>query len=206
MMKRASLTDDHPRHHCRGYYIMVSQSAALSATAERAAITITATTARFALQKPRFGWSIHVTDCPPCAGFKLDVLPLLKAKYVERQVYFIFGVFPLNPADLAAEAIGRCFPQQLYALHRHPVSQSEGWDPEFGVTDVHAALVAMGRWRVDAAHADQCIENKAQVERATQVGEEAQKLYDVTTFVVDGGHVGELSEQLQKLLIRLPKK
>jgi protein-disulfide isomerase len=59
--------------------------------------------------------------------------------------------------------------------------------------------------------ADQCIENNAEVERATKVGEEAQRRYNITgapAFVINGQvHVGEFRWQdLQKLLDSLAKQ
>jgi protein-disulfide isomerase len=142
------------------------------------------------------------------------VLPLLKARYIDTgKVYYVFRVFPLNPVDLAAEAMARCLPSISYMhfidlLYRN---QKE-WDPELGVTDVHGALIAIGRMAgMNAALADQCIEKKAEVERATSVGEEAQKRYNITgapAFVINGQvHVGEFRWQdLQKLLDALAKR
>ncbi|MGB9476420.1 MAG: thioredoxin domain-containing protein [Candidatus Udaeobacter sp.] len=195
--------------------VIVFQSAALSATEERAAITITATDRSIGSPKaPILMVEYASLTCPPCARFNLDSLPLLKAKYiVTGKVYYVFRVFPLNPVDLAAEAMARCLPPSKYMhfidmLYRN---QKE-WDPEFGATDVHGALMAMGRMAgMNTALADQCIENKAEVERATKVGEEAQKRYNITgapAFVINGQvHVGEFPwKDLQKLLDSLAKK
>ncbi len=152
--------------------------------------------------------------CPPCARFNLDVFPLLKAKYIDTgKVYYVFRIFPLNPVDLAAEAMARCLPTSSYMhfidmLYRN---QKE-WDPEFGVTDVHGALIAMGRMAgMNTLRTDQCIENKAEVERASKVGAEAQARYKITgapAFVINGQiHVGEFRWQdLQKVLDSLAKK
>ena len=195
--------------------VMVFQSAALASTEERAAITIMATDRSIGSPKaPILMVEYASPTCPPCARFNLDVLPLLKAKYIDTgKVYYIFRIFPLNPVDLAAEAMARCLPSSSYMhfidmLYRN---QKE-WDPEFGVTDTHAALIAMGQIAgMNAAQADRCIENNAEVQRATKVGEEAQKRYNITgapAFVINGHvHVGEFRWQdLQKLLDSLAKK
>jgi protein-disulfide isomerase len=138
----------------------------------------------------------------------------LKAKYIDTgKVYYVFRVFPLNPIDVALEAMARCLPTSKYMrfidmLYRN---QKE-WDPDFGVTDVHGAIMAMGRMAgMNTTQADQCIENKAEAERATKVGEEAQERYNITgapAFVVNGQvHVGEFRwQELQKLLDSLVKK
>lgn len=198
-----------------GIAVIVFQSAALSATEERAAITITATDRSIGSPKaPILMVEYASLTCPPCARFNLDSLPLLKTKYIDTgKVYYVFRIFPLNPVDLAAEAMARCLPTSSYmhfidTLYRN----QKKWDPEFGVTDVHEALMAMGRMvGMNTALADQCIENNSEVERATKVGEEAQKRYNITgapAFVINGQvHVGEFRWQdLQKLLDSLAKQ
>jgi protein-disulfide isomerase len=195
--------------------MMVSHSAAFPATADRSAITITAKDRSIGSPKaPILMVEYASLTCPPCARFNIDVLPLLKAKYIDTgKVYYIFRVFPLNPVDLATEAMARCLPTGSYMhfidmLYRN---QKE-WDPEFGVTDMHGALMAMGRMAgMNTTQSDQCIENNAEVQRATKVGEDAQKRYNITgapAFVINGQvHVGEFRWQdLQKLLDSLAKK
>lgn len=195
--------------------VIVSQSAALSATEDRADATITTKDRSIGSSKAPIVMVEYASlTCPPCARFNLDLLPLLKPKYIDTgKVYYIFRVFPLNPVDLAAEAMARCLPSSRYMhfidmLYRN---QKE-WDPEFGVTDVHGALIAMGRMAgINAALADQCIEKNADGERATKVGEEAQKRYNITgapAFVINGQvHVGEFRWQdLQKILDSLAKR
>jgi protein-disulfide isomerase len=195
--------------------VIVFQSAALSATEERAAITITATDRSIGSPKaPILMVEYASLTCLPCARFNLDSLPLLKAKYIDTgKVHYVFRMFPLNPVDLAAEAMARCLPTSGYMhfidmLYRN---QKE-WDPEFGVTDVHQALIAMGRMvGMNTSVADQCIENNAEVQRATKVGEEAQRRYNITgapAFVINGQvHVGEFRwRDLQKLLDSLAKQ
>ena len=63
--------------------VIVFQSAALSATEERAAITITAKDRSIGSPKaPILMVEYASLTCPPCARFDLDSLPLLKAKYM----------------------------------------------------------------------------------------------------------------------------
>ncbi|MBU6299491.1 MAG: GatB/YqeY domain-containing protein, partial [Alphaproteobacteria bacterium] len=53
--------------------------------------------------------------CPHCSHFDQTVFPLIKKNYIDTgKVFYIFRVFPINPADPAAEAIARCLPADKY--------------------------------------------------------------------------------------------
>jgi protein-disulfide isomerase len=194
--------------------VIGSRSAALAATRERAGGTVTAADRSIGSPKaPILMIEYASLTCPPCARFNLDVLPLLKTKYIDSgKVHFVFRIFPLNAADLAAEAIARCVPANSYMHFIDTMYRNQKeWDPEFGVNNAHEGLVAMGRMAgMNADRVDQCIENKAEVERATKVGADAQKRYNITgapAFVINGQvHSGELRwPELQTLLDSLRK-
>ena len=47
--------------------------------------------------------------CPHCAAFAREVLPKLKAAYIDTgKVHFIFREFSRNPLDVAAFVLARC--------------------------------------------------------------------------------------------------
>ncbi len=136
--------------------------------------------------------------CPHCARFDQEIFPQLKATYIDTgKVYYIFRVFPLNQVDIAAEAIARCMPQQNYMSFIDLLYRNQPkWDPEYGVTDVHAGLVAMGRLAgMSAEQVDACIGNQDEAKKIEQVGTEAQTKYGIDgtpTFIVNGEkRVGE---------------
>ena len=53
------------------------------------------------------------TTCSHCARFHNDVLPELKARYVDTgKVRFIFRNFVLNPLDMAASMLSYCGPSE----------------------------------------------------------------------------------------------
>ena len=53
--------------------------------------------------------------CPHCAAFHKDVLPKLKAEYIDNgKIRFIFREFPLNDPALAAFMIARAAPKESY--------------------------------------------------------------------------------------------
>jgi protein-disulfide isomerase len=130
--------------------------------------------------------------CPHCAHFDKEMFPLLKEKFIDTgKVYYVLRVFPLGPADVAAEAMARCLPEDNYfqfldLLWRNQIK----WDPEYRVPDVHAGLVEMGRIAgLSAEKVDSCISNEAQKQKITQVGQEGTDKFginSVPTFVVNG--------------------
>ncbi|HLY04486.1 MAG TPA: thioredoxin domain-containing protein [Rhizomicrobium sp.] len=131
-------------------------------------------------------------SCPHCAHFDMDYFSTLKKQYIDTgKIFYVLRVFPLNPADVAAEAIARCLPADSYfqfldLLWRNQVK----WDPEYQVPDVHAGLVDMGRIAgMSAQKVDSCIADQTVAQKATQVGNDATSKYGVNsvpTFIING--------------------
>jgi len=131
-------------------------------------------------------------QCPHCAHFDMEFFPLLKKKYIDTgKVYYVLRVYPLSPADIAAESIARCLPADNYfqfldLLWRNQIK----WDPEYQVPDVHAGLVEMGRIAgMSAQKVDSCIADQKVAQKVTQVGSEATSKYGISSvpsFVING--------------------
>jgi protein-disulfide isomerase len=154
-------------------------------------------------------------SCPHCAHFDMDFFPQLKQQYIDTgKIYYIFRVFPLNAADVAAEGIARCLPADNYfpfidLLFRNQVK----WDPEYPGTDVHAGLLEMGRIvGLSETQADTCMSNQAVSAKVSQVGQEATTKYAINstpTFIVNGqvhGPFTDWAEVKAFLDPMLPKK
>jgi protein-disulfide isomerase len=131
--------------------------------------------------------------CPICARFNNDVFPQVKQHYIETgKIFYVFRVFPLQAADIAAEAIARCMPTESYfpfidLLYRNQPK----WDPDgYQIPDVHAALLDMAKTAGMAPEkADSCINDRALTKRIEQVGLDAQSRYGVSgtpTFIING--------------------
>jgi protein-disulfide isomerase len=153
--------------------------------------------------------------CPVCAAFDMQIFPQLKKNYIDTgKVHYVFRVFPLQAADVAAEAIARCLPTENYfsfidLLYRN---QSK-WDPDgYDIPDVRGALVQMGGIAgMNAQEVNACIDDTAEQTRATQIGQEAQTKYNINatpSFIVNGQtRVGvstwdEWQDYLNKLLAK----
>ncbi|HEX4533041.1 MAG TPA: thioredoxin domain-containing protein [Rhizomicrobium sp.] len=153
--------------------------------------------------------------CPHCARFTTDIFPALKQKYIDTgKVYYVFRVFPLSSVDLAAEALARCMPKGNYFQFLELLFRNQDkWDPEYGVKDVHAALVTMGRIAGMAApQVDACMSNQEALNRASKVGSDATASYGINgtpSFIVNGQlQVGESTLAAWQTLLdsKLPKK
>jgi protein-disulfide isomerase len=131
--------------------------------------------------------------CPVCAMFDMQIFPLLKKNYIDTgKVYYVFRVYPLSSADVAAEGIARCLPAENYfpfidMLYRN----QEKWDPDgHEIPDVRAALVRMGGMAgMSTQEVGTCIDNPAEQAQITKIGDEAQTKYGVNgtpTFLVNG--------------------
>ena len=131
-------------------------------------------------------------QCPHCAHFDMEYFPQLKKKYIDTgKVHYVLRVFPLGPADVAAEAMARCLPADNYfqfldLLWRNQVK----WDPEYRVPDVHAGLVEMGRIAgMSAEKVDSCIADQKVAAKITAVGTDATARFginSVPSFVING--------------------
>ena len=163
------------------------------ATVDRANVTITPSDRTLGNSKaPILMVEYAAPICPHCAHFNETMFPQLKANYIDTgKVYYVFRVFPLQSADVAAEAIARCLPKQNYFQFIDLLFRNQPkWDPENGVQDVHGGLVQMGRIAgLSAEQVDQCIGNQAEQQRITKVGEDATTRYGINgtpTFIING--------------------
>ncbi len=131
-------------------------------------------------------------SCPHCATFDMEVFPLLKKKYIDTgKIYYVFRVFPISAVDGAAEGMARCLPADNYFAFIDLLFRNQKqWDPEYGVPDVHAGLVQMGRIAgMSAGQVDQCIADKATADRTNKIAQDGMTRYNISgtpTFVING--------------------
>jgi protein-disulfide isomerase len=153
--------------------------------------------------------------CPHCAHFDMDIFPQFKRQMIDTgKVYYVFRVFPLGAADVAAESIARCLPEDNYFQFIDLLFRNQPkWDPEYQPPDVHAGLVDMGRTAgLSAEQVDACIGNQAVANQVAQVGQDAQTKYNISgtpTFLIDGQMHGPFVDykDLQDFITpMLPKK
>ena len=129
-------------------------------------------------------------SCPVCAHFHADVFPAIKREYIDSgRVRLVYRLFPLRAQDGDAEKLARCAPDYfgfMDVLFRN----QDKWDPEFGISDSRAPLLALASSSgLSADKANACINDTSQDARINAVAQEAQSRYHVRgtpTFVIDG--------------------
>jgi protein-disulfide isomerase len=130
--------------------------------------------------------------CPHCAHFNEEGIPELKAKYIGTgKVFYVFRVFPIGNPDIGAESLARCLPADNYfAFIDQLYRNQKNWDPEYGVQDAEAGLVAQAR--IAGLTGDQavaCMHDKAKNDRVVAVAKDAETRYGISgtpTFVING--------------------
>ncbi len=200
-----------------GYLYLAAPSAesALPASGERANVTLTADDRALGDPKaPILLVEYAALTCPHCAHFNETVFPKLKAKYIDTgKVYYVLRIFPLSSVDIAVESLARCVPAESYFQFVDLLFKNQmSWDPEFQPLNVHEGILSVARIAgMGGDQADKCMQDKTQLERASRVGDDGQKRYNISgtpTFIVNGKvHGGQYDwEGLQKELDGMLKK
>lgn len=127
--------------------------------------------------------------CPHCADFHRDVLPQIKAEYIDKGlVRLILRDFPLDGRAMAAAMVARCVPPDRYfgfvdMLFRDQQAWARGNDP---LTDikVRAQLAGLAPADVDACLADKALLQGIQA--CAQEGQKRDGINSTPSFLIDG--------------------
>ena len=141
--------------------------------------------------------------CSHCATFNETTYPIIKANYIDTgKILYVFRVFPLNPADGAAEKVARCLPEDKYFAFIDLLFRNQTlWVGN----DVHGGLVRLGRMAgLSAEQVDKCIDNSAEDDRINAVSAEGQRRYNVSatpTLILNGTTINnDAPAELSKLI------
>lgn len=135
--------------------------------------------------------------CPHCAAFEREVLPKLKAAYIDTgKVRFIFREFSRNPLDVAAFVLARCVgDDKVMATIDLLFATQDKW--AFVESPLEPLLAAVRPTGLSREKAMECLKDKALADKVAQIGKTASevvKLEGTPTFVIDGKvYGGELS-------------
>ena len=111
-------------------------------------------------------------DCPHCARFEEEVLPQIKANYIDKgQVRIVFHDFPLHETALQATMIARCAPpDRFFAIVDTLFRVQTGWvlqSPQASTDALkqQAKFAGMTDAQVDACLNDRMLEDEILAER-----------------------------------------
>jgi len=131
--------------------------------------------------------------CPVCSNWFTTVFPSFKQSYVDTgKVLYVFRVFPLQPVDLAVEAMGRCLPHEKYFPFIDMMWRNQSkWDPDgYQIPDIHAALVLMGgEAGMPEAQVNKCTSDRGVLQAVSAAGQKAGTTYNINStpsFLIDG--------------------
>ena len=126
--------------------------------------------------------------CPHCKHFEEDILPKLKADYIDTgKVRLVYRDFPLDGVSFAAAALTRCVNDLAYfAMVETLFKQQDTWHVQNGVDKVAEIARGVG---MDQAAFDTCIKDKSRNDKILAIQKEAADKYKVeatpTFFIND---------------------
>ncbi len=149
--------------------------------------------------------------CPHCASFHNDILPRLKADYIDTgKARLVYRDFPLDRVALQAAAIARCAgDDRFFGFIEVLYGTQESWARSSRPIDALAAVVRVGGLKRQAI--DACLADKALVDGILAVRLRGSKKFGVRstpTFIINGEKVvGALTyERLKDVLDRMVPK
>lgn len=128
--------------------------------------------------------------CPHCAHFHAEILPDIKARYIDTgKVKIIFRDFPLDKVALDAAMLARCAPpDRFFATLQVLFATQTKW---ISADDTTAALVqAVGDLGMKADDAKACLANdqlKEAVVKSRFDGDKAWNIQATPTFILNDG-------------------
>ncbi len=135
--------------------------------------------------------------CPHCAAFDREVMPKLKAQYIDTgKVHFIFREFSRNPLDVAAFVLARCVGEdKALATIDLLFAEQDKW--AFVDSPLEPLLAAVRPTGLSREKAMACLKDRSKadaMQKIVKIAEDVVKVQGTPTFVIDGKvYGGELS-------------
>jgi protein-disulfide isomerase len=135
--------------------------------------------------------------CPHCAAFSREVMPKLKAQYIDSgKVHFIFREFSRNPLDVAAFVLARCVGEdKALATIDLLFAVQDKW--AFVDSPLEPLLAAVRPTGLSREKAMACLKDQSKadaMQKIVKTAEDVVKVEGTPTFVIDGKvYGGELS-------------
>jgi protein-disulfide isomerase len=143
--------------------------------------------------------------CPHCATFHNDVLPKIKAEFLNTgKAKLVYRDFPLDRVALKASLLARCAPKERYftflnALFKQQARWSRAEDPVAALSMI-GRIGGIGEEAFQACMSDETLANYVLQQRAD--GQKEYSIDSTPTFVINGEIVkGALSFESFKSVI-----
>ena len=142
--------------------------------------------------------------CPHCAHFSNEVLPQLKAQYIDSgKVRLVYNDFPLNADAVTAAMLARCAPEgQYFNLIESFFMTQADWLGKENMTDLLKSATAMAGLPNDKA--DACLANdglRNAILQARMTAEQAKDIRSTPTFIINDDAANKIAgpETLEQL-------
>lgn len=143
-------------------------------------------------------------SCPHCAHFAEDILPQVKAAYIDTgKVRLILRDYPLNKQALQAAMLAHCLPPESFIGMTDVLFKSQ---QTWLVEDATQPLAALAKTAgIDDDKFAQCLSDKAMQDKIINSRKEAEEKYQVdatpTFLIMDQKLAGAQSYEVFKQLI-----
>jgi protein-disulfide isomerase len=114
--------------------------------------------------------------CPHCRALHRDVLPKLKAAYIDTgKVRYVLREFPIGKTAGAAAIAVRCAPEsQFFAMNDHFLASQKDWvSQDVRLDAIYAVAAKRGLSR---ASFDKCFANQTMIDGLAEVKQRGRKL------------------------------
>ena len=134
--------------------------------------------------------------CPHCAKFHKEILPKIKAEYIEPgKAKLVYRDFPLDQTALKASLLARCAPDdQFFTFIDALFSQQQMWSQSDDPDEALANLGVLGG--VSRESFERCISNEELTDYVLQVRLDGQNEFAVEstpTVIVNGKKLAHVS-------------
>jgi protein-disulfide isomerase len=143
--------------------------------------------------------------CPHCADFHMNVLPVLKEKYIDAgKVKLIMREFPLDGLALRASMLARCSGEsKVKGFISIFFEQQNIWAASENPIEELARITRLGG--MNQQRFDACLANESLMKQLVQSRQDGQDKYDIKatpSFIIDGKTHSGLStiEEFDKIL------
>jgi protein-disulfide isomerase len=150
--------------------------------------------------------------CPYCAHFEENVLPLLRAKYIDSgKVRFVLREFPLDLKAVTAAMLVRCIADGDSNRYFDALAQTFILQPALLAQPLETLQTIGHRFGMDDSAVDACMKNQAQLDKLKsdlQFASEQLKVEVTPTFFINGEMLkGTMTfEDLDKKLVTLLRR
>ena len=136
--------------------------------------------------------------CPHCADLSINILPKLKAEYIDSgKVYYVLRDFPLDNVAASVTVVARCLPRdKFYPFMDKLFSTQAQWHGPDATDPKTVLLGHAAEFGLDEAGVEACFQRQDLLDQMISGMEEAEKALEIsstpTSFIGDETVVGVL--------------